>query len=160
MLINMLTQALIWEHDFRPLFQNTSFPAVMSDADLAPFGYANLYYPVPPVPQAGQKVVDTGTVQINGQWQINYQSIPMTTEELAEATANNLSAFQQSAQIALSATDTTFVRIQESITLGLTTATDPSVIAWIEYRKALRAEIKAQVVGVLSVKPMAYPTGT
>ena len=71
-----------------------------------------------------------------------------------------LAAFQQSAQTALSATDTTFARIQEAITLGLTTAADPSVIAWIEYRKALRAEVRATVVGTLATKPATYPAGT
>jgi len=71
-----------------------------------------------------------------------------------------LVAFQKSAQTALSATDTTFARIQEAITLGLTTAADPSVIAWIEYRKALRAEVRATVVGTLATKPATYPAGT
>ena len=65
-----------------------------------------------------------------------------------------------SAQAALSATDTTFSRIQEAITLGLTAATAPSVIAWIEYRKALRAEVRATVVGALATKPTTYPAGT
>jgi hypothetical protein len=75
-------------------------------------------------------------------------------------TVTPLAAFQQSALSALSATDTTFDRIQEAITLGLTTAADPSVIAWIEYRKALRAEIKAPAVGTLPIKPSTYPAGT
>ena len=160
MLINTTTQARIWEHDFRPLFPGTSFPPTMSDADLAPFGYANLNYPAQPIPPAGQKVVDAGSIQLNEQWQVNYQLIPMTTDELAAVAAAELSTFQQSAQIALSATDTTFARIQEAITLGLTTAADPSVIAWIEYRKALRAEVRATVVGTLATKPTNYPAGT
>lgn len=77
-----------------------------------------------------------------------------------ESPAQLLAAFQQSTQAALSATDTTFARIQEAITLGLTTAADPSVIAWIEYRKALRAEVRATVVGMLATAPTAYPVGT
>ena len=81
---------------------------------------------------------------------------PVLTPSLVQM----LSEFQQSAQTALSATDTTFARIQEAITLGLTTATDPSVIEWIEYRKALRAEVRATVVGALATKPTTYPAGT
>ena len=68
--------------------------------------------------------------------------------------------FQQSAQAALSATDATFTRIQEAITLGLVPATDASVVSWIEYRKSLRAEINAAAVGTLAVKPAIYPAGT
>ena len=78
----------------------------------------------------------------------------------APTPAQLLSEFQAAAQSALSATDTTFARIQEAITLGLTTAADPSVIAWIEYRKALRAEVRATVVGTLATKPTTYPAGT
>ena len=160
MLINTTTQARIWEHDFKAQFPNVSFPPTMSDADLAPFGHANLAYPAQPVPLTDQKVVDSGVAQVNNQWQVNYQLEPLTPDELASVAASDLSAFQQSAQTALSATDTTFARIQEAITLGLTTATDPSIIAWIEYRKALRAEIKATAVGVLATKPSTYPSGT
>ena len=83
-----------------------------------------------------------------------------TQPVLAPSPAQLLAGFQQSAQTALSATDTTFARIQEAITLGLTTAADPSVIAWIEYRKALRAEVRATVVGTLATKPTNYPAGT
>jgi len=83
-----------------------------------------------------------------------------TQPVLAPSPSQLLAGFQQSAQTMLSATDTTFARIQEAITLSLTTAADPSVIAWIEYRKALRAEIKATVVGTLATKPATYPAGT
>lgn len=85
---------------------------------------------------------------------------PVLADPPAPTPAQLLTAFQQSAQAALSATDATFTRIQEAITLGLVSATDASVVAWIEYRKALRAEIKATAVGTLAVKPAIYPAGT
>ena len=160
MLINTTTQARVWEHDFKAQFPNVSFPPVMSDADIASFSYANLNYPAQPIAPTGQKVVDLGVAQVNSQWQVNYQLAPMNAEELAAVVSSELSAFQQSAQTALIATDTTFSRIQEALTLGLTTATDPSVIEWIEYRKALRAEVRATVVGALATKPTTYPAGT
>jgi hypothetical protein len=92
----------------------------------------------------------------NGAWVISAHH-PALTDEFA---AKSLIDFQQSAQAALSATDTTFSRIQEAITLGLTAATDPSIVAWIDYRKALRAEVRATAVGTLPTKPAIYPAGT
>lgn len=74
--------------------------------------------------------------------------------------AQLLMEFQKSAQAALLATDTTFARIYEAIILGLVTATDPSVIAWIGYRKSLRSEVRATTVGTLPTKPTTYPAGT
>ena len=85
---------------------------------------------------------------------------PVLTDPQAPTPAQLVVAFQQSAQDALSATDSTFARIQEAITLGLVPAVDPTVVAWIDYRKALRAEIKAISVGTLAVKPTTYPAGT
>jgi len=78
----------------------------------------------------------------------------------APTSAQLIAIYQQSAQTALSATDMTFVRIQEAITLGLVSATDAKVVAWITYRKNLRIEMKASVVGTLPTKPTTYPTGT
>jgi len=74
--------------------------------------------------------------------------------------AQLLTTYQELAKVALTATDTTFARIQEAITLGLVLNTDTVVVAWINYRKALRAEMKATAVGTLPTKPLTYPTGT
>jgi len=61
----------------------------------------------------------------------------------------------------LTTTDSTFLRIQESIVLGLTTNTDPVVVSWINYRKALRVIVSsATATSVLPVKPTSYPAGT
>lgn len=70
-----------------------------------------------------------------------------------------LDAYHQSAAAALAASDVTMLRVNEAIILGDVTATDPTVIAWATYRRALRAEVKAATVGTLPVRP-AFPSGT
>jgi len=161
MLINTSTQQRTWEHDFKASNPNISFPITMSDADLAPFGYANLNYPTAPTPTASQKVSDVNVIQnIDGTWQVNYQLVDLNPTELAEVAAEALIIYQKSAQDILTSTDSTFARIQEAITLGLTSAQDVSVIAWINYRKDLRSYIKATSIGVLPTKPTTYPSGT
>jgi hypothetical protein len=63
-----------------------------------------------------------------------------------------------SASFALSASDRTMDRVQEAICLGLTTPTAADVVAWVNYRRALRSII-ATKSGTMPVKP-AYPSGT
>jgi len=65
------------------------------------------------------------------------------------------------AKTLLTTTDSTFLRIQESIVLGLTTSTDTVVVAWINYRKDLRTLMTtATATSVLPTKPTSYPAGT
>lgn len=78
----------------------------------------------------------------------------------APTVAELLLAYQELAKTALAATDSTFARIQEAITLGLVINTDAVVVEWINYRKALRTEMKATTVNILPTKPTTYPTGT
>ena len=67
----------------------------------------------------------------------------------------------QQAQSALTKTDTTMLRVQEAITLGLTTVTTADVVALVQYRKALRAIVGGTdtTSTSLPVKP-AYPVGS
>lgn len=68
---------------------------------------------------------------------------------------------QQSAKAALSATSVTMERISEGIILGTTTAQAEDVIAFMNYRRSLRAILEAQTgtPGALPTKP-PYPQGT
>ena len=65
------------------------------------------------------------------------------------------------AQSALTKTDASFLRTQEAITLGLTTATTADVVAFVHYRKALRAIVDGTDTTSTSLpaKP-AYPANT
>ena len=63
------------------------------------------------------------------------------------------------AQSALTASDETMKRIQEAVILGTTTWTTADVVAWVNYRRALRELLTSTTVGTLPTKP-AYPQGT
>ena len=70
---------------------------------------------------------------------------------------SNLILVNQATRL-LSASDNTMLRIQEAVALDLTTWVSADVIAWVNYRKALRAIIAAGG-GTLPTKP-AYPANT
>ena len=57
-------------------------------------------------------------------------------------------------------TDTTMHRISEAVALGLNTWTGADVVAWVDYRRALRAIANGSTTAAtLPAKP-AYPVGT
>ena len=70
-------------------------------------------------------------------------------------------AYQQQAKAALEATSVTMERIHEAILLGTTSASAPDVIAFMNYRRSLRAIVSAAsgTPGTLPARP-AYPAGT
>ncbi len=70
-----------------------------------------------------------------------------------------VNVFIASVKEALSATDTTMFRINEATSLGLTTASAPDVVAWVNYRRALRDLLKASTITELPHRP-SYPAGT
>jgi hypothetical protein len=70
-----------------------------------------------------------------------------------------LSMFTASVKTALDASDKTMFRISEAVTLGLTTWSTADVVAWVTYRRALRALLGASTVTSLPARP-AYPVGT
>jgi hypothetical protein len=67
--------------------------------------------------------------------------------------------FAASAQAALDASDTTMLRVTEAVALGLTTMSADDVVAWVNYRRALRALLKSTTIASLPARP-AYPVGT
>ncbi|ADE12124.1 hypothetical protein [Sideroxydans lithotrophicus] len=81
----------------------------------------------------------------------------------AQISAQAWSAYQAGAKGALLATDTTVARISEAISLGATTATTADVVAFMQYRKDLRAILtQAQPKTIptsLPTKP-PYPANT
>jgi hypothetical protein len=70
-------------------------------------------------------------------------------------------AFQATARAALDESDTTMHRIAEAVALGLGSWTAADVVAWVTYRRALRAIVAASTgsAGTLPAKP-AWPAGT
>jgi hypothetical protein len=69
--------------------------------------------------------------------------------------------YQAQAKAALDNSDTTMHRVSEAIALGLNTAAGADVVAFVNYRRALRAIVSTQngTPGMLPTKP-AYPAGT
>ena len=68
-------------------------------------------------------------------------------------------ATQDAAQAALDLSDTTMHRIAEAVTLGLNSWTGADVVAWVTYRRELRAIAGGAPATALPTKP-AYPTGS
>lgn len=86
-----------------------------------------------------------------------------TPDELTEAFSSYAAAAENEASFAsaigmLSDSDITMHRIAEAISLGLNSWTGTDVVAWVDYRRALRVIITNQG-GALPTKP-AYPAGT
>lgn len=70
-----------------------------------------------------------------------------------------LQVFLASVQAALYETDATMHRIQEAVSLGATTATTADVVAFVNYRRALRTLLTSTTVEILPIKT-PYPVGT
>ena len=70
-------------------------------------------------------------------------------------------AFQAAAKAAIGDSDTTMHRIAEAVALGLNSWTAADVVAFVTYRRALRAIVAAATgtPGALPAKP-AWPAGT
>lgn len=118
---------------------------------VAPAIWMNTTNIIPPIFDA----TSTSVFFINGAWIISPHNPVLTAEILTKS----LNDYQNAARNALLLTDITFIRIQEAITFGTVLNTDATVVEWINYRKALRTEIKAVVLGALPTKPINYPTG-
>jgi hypothetical protein len=72
---------------------------------------------------------------------------------------NQLSEYKQMAKNALAATDKTVTRVTEAVSIGTTTWDTSDVVAYMNYRKSLRAEISATTVGTLPIAP-PFPKNT
>lgn len=76
----------------------------------------------------------------------------------AAAAAQVVASLVSSAMASLTESDETMKRIQEAVSLDLTTWTTADVVAWINYRRVLRQIISTKS-GNLPTKP-PYPIGT
>jgi hypothetical protein len=60
----------------------------------------------------------------------------------------------------LPGTDTTMHRVEEAVALGLNTWTNLDVIAWVTYRRELRAIVAGNSEDTVLPTPPPYPVGT
>lgn len=106
--------------------------------------------------------ITTITNTVNAAWTTEivvaydtYQTIPAPTTQQLQIQLKSL------ASSALAKTDIVVARIQEAISLGETTATAGDVMAFMNYRKALRAIVSGADITNTTLPPQpAYPAGT
>jgi hypothetical protein len=89
MLIDNKTQKQVVENDFRVSHPNTTFPSVLTDEVIRPFGYALLHYDLPtPSATCYQKLIDAAPMEVDGKWQAQYETVDMSPEEISSVDAS------------------------------------------------------------------------
>lgn len=83
----------------------------------------------------------------------------MPTDGNLEPGQPAIGVFIASVRAALDASDTTMFRVSEAVSLGTTTLIAADVVAWVSYRRALRALLSAETITAIPARP-AYPAGT
>lgn len=89
MLINKETKEKIWEHEFKELYPETSFPTTFTNEILEDFNHAVLNYPAQPVPAVLEKVIDAGIEVIDSKYFQKWELQPLSPEEIQDK-LNNL----------------------------------------------------------------------
>ena len=78
------TSAVVYDNEFRALYPNTSFPAVLSVELLNDFGADPVLEGPQPTLTADQYAVYDGVIQdANGNWMTSYVAVDYTAEEIA-----------------------------------------------------------------------------
>jgi hypothetical protein len=123
---------------------------VMGWYDTAVFDYPNL----PPATDLLEMTVEQWDARMTGLWAVSGGTlVAYTPPTIAPDT-------RAAAQATLAKSDTTMHRVSEAVMLGLTTWTAADVVAWADYRRALRAMVDgAPTTAALPTRP-AYPAGT
>lgn len=88
---------------------------------------------------------------------------PILQDPPAPTAAQQWAAYQAKAQVTLSDSDTSMLRIYEAVILGNTTMEAADVVAFVKWRQALRAILSEKQPNILPTdlpaRP-AYPAGT
>lgn len=82
MLINIKTLARVDESAFRAKYPSVSFPRELTDNHVRPYGHAVLNFGPQPTVASTQRVVDGGNVEVDGKWQVQWDIVDKTKEEL------------------------------------------------------------------------------
>ena len=116
------------EQNFRQLFPNTSFPSILTESAVEPYGYGVFDWSNQPVPNRYEKVVEVAPVKNEfGIWRQSFQLVPMTLDERSQADREQAAAMRRYRNALLSECDWT----------QLPDATVDKT-AWQVYRTALR----------------------
>jgi hypothetical protein len=128
--------AVVYENEFRAMYPDTSFPAVLSVDLLNDFGADPVLNGPYPTAEWDQVVVYDGVVEVDGQWFTSYSVRDMTPEELAIAEDERKQANKTQASTLLQATDWTEVL---SVSDPANIPYLQNVDAFVAYRVELRA---------------------
>lgn len=82
MILNLTTRERLSTPEFRGLYKEISFPAILDDETLNSFGYAILHGTEKPDVNSNQKAIDAGNQCIDGQWSVKWEIVEKTHDEL------------------------------------------------------------------------------
>ena len=84
--IKIATREKLEAADIMVAHPEVSFPnRGWSDEDLAPYGYAELHFPVEhPFPDTYEKLIEVSPELLDGKWYIQFAVVAMTDEEIAQ----------------------------------------------------------------------------
>lgn len=107
--VNTTTLQIVEAADIMAAYPDVSFPnRAWTDEELAPYGYAILYYPPnPPVPTRYENLVEIEPEEIDGLWYRQFIVVPMTPEEIAQVNAQTQYENKTQAESLLQQTDWT-----------------------------------------------------
>lgn len=97
--------AVVYEGEFRAMYPDTSFPAVLSVELLNDFGADPVLNGPYPSANWNQVVVYDGVIEVEGQWFTSYSVRDMTPEELAQAEEQRKESNKAQASTLLQVTD-------------------------------------------------------
>lgn len=155
MLIDVKTKNILSEAMLRYLCQNVSFPSPLTDALLAPFGYATLTLTPPPAYDSWtHRLVEGTPEQREGKWYQTWTLEPVThtPEEEAECVRQQKSARIADIKADLDRIDAQSVRPARAVYLALSRGDTPAQadidkLAELESQAvALRTELQSLAV--------------
>ena len=90
-----LTDAMQAHFDVRRLFPEVSLPEVLTDENLAEFGFATVLEPTPPTYDPEQASLAEGPVVVaNGVWTLTWQLVPLSPEALRSIALGKVQALE------------------------------------------------------------------
>ncbi len=122
------TGAVVYDNEFRALYPNTSFPAVLTVELLDEFGADPVLEGPQPIVTENQYVSYDGVEETAGQWFTKYVAVDYTTEELAARTEQwrqSASCTPSQGRIALADAN-----LLTSVEAAIAQADDKTKVAW------------------------------
>lgn len=128
----VITEYPIGDYEVRERHPGISFPTPLEEHDLTEFGIVSVKpVPHPTVNSRNERLYEDTPVLIDGVWQQNWTTTPLTPEEKDRATATKAVLIRQDRDRRLS--DSDWTQLPDAAGAAM------DVPAWTEYRKQLRS---------------------